>query len=242
MTKNNQHRQSKFDFLVIGAGRGGTSLLAGLLDAHQDLELGFEKYSYDFLMAKNMTGQETHLENRIYQFLHHSDELARKSKKIWGNKITSEQVCALNETGIEDWLNVFVEKAIEGKRLIYILRDGRTCVTSKMQRTGQSFEEALKRWKSSIKLWKDLQQKLGESVYTVKFEDLVKNPEVQLQQICTFLDIDYETQMLKGTSNSKMRKEYQKRGFDLKPIQIEPKMKLWNEAMMPELNQAGYEL
>ena len=34
-----------FEFLVIGAGRGGTSLLAGLLDFHDQLDVGFEQYS-----------------------------------------------------------------------------------------------------------------------------------------------------------------------------------------------------
>ena len=40
-----------FEFLVIGAGRSGTSLLAGLLDSHSRLELGFEQDSEAILLA-----------------------------------------------------------------------------------------------------------------------------------------------------------------------------------------------
>ena len=44
-----------FQFLVVGAGRGGTSLLAGLLDYHESLEVKFEHFSEGYLAGVALT-------------------------------------------------------------------------------------------------------------------------------------------------------------------------------------------
>lgn len=73
-----------FAFHLIGAGRGGTSLLAGLIDSHPDCEVCFEQLSTDFLMGCASTDAET-VENstirasmRIRNFMEACETLARQ--------------------------------------------------------------------------------------------------------------------------------------------------------------------
>ena len=76
---------SNFDFLVIGAGRGGTSLLAGLLDSHPLIEVGFELHSIDTLMRRNISYDSTNIfHERVSSFIHLCDESASLSKRNTG--------------------------------------------------------------------------------------------------------------------------------------------------------------
>ena len=94
---------SSFSFLLIGAGRGGTSLLAGLLDSHSQLEIGFELFSIDYLIGRKMpwcsrNKKERLIHNRVQAFRNAClQESLKFSGKLWGNKITSEQI-----NGLED--------------------------------------------------------------------------------------------------------------------------------------------
>lgn len=125
---------SNFDFLVIGAGRGGTSLLAGLLDNHP-----------------------------LY---------------------------------------------LRGKKILFILRDGRSCVNSKVRRTNQPVNTACERWLYSVDCYRFLREKHNNSL-CIKFEDLLLNPEHTLSTVCEFLDVEFSKVMLNGVSNKKMLPEYQ---------------------------------
>ncbi|MDQ3135260.1 MAG: hypothetical protein M3Q76_10705 [Acidobacteriota bacterium] len=94
---------SSFSFLLIGAGRGGTSPLAGLLDSHSQLEIGFELFSIDYLMGRKMpwcsrNKKERLISDRVQAFRNAClRESLKFSGKLWGNKITSEQI-----NGLED--------------------------------------------------------------------------------------------------------------------------------------------
>lgn len=235
-----KERIGKFDFVIIGAGRGGTSLLAGMLDAHTKLEVAFEKFSYDFLMAQNMGDLEDTLENRINAFEDKSSQLAAKSSKIWANKITTEQICALDEKTPGKGVSSFVEQVLKGRKTIFILRDGRTCVKSKMTRTGQDYNTALKRWKDAVALWQRLESL--ENTFSIKFEDLVKNPRENAAELCSFLDVPFDLKMLNGTANSKMRKEYQRKSFDKTPLELTKEMIGWQKDMEEELITCNYPL
>ena len=81
----------EFNFLVVGAGRGGTSLIAGLLDSHSKLEVGLELFSVDCLVGKNIFTSGANIFNqRVNAFV----VACRKKAMLypshfWGNKITT---------------------------------------------------------------------------------------------------------------------------------------------------------
>ena len=96
---------TSFHFLVIGAGRGGTSLLAGLLDQHPRLEVGFEKFSVKYLMGRSLRlrafgRRQRLLADRTGAFRRAClAESQRFPGLLWGNKITTEQLYGLENGG-----------------------------------------------------------------------------------------------------------------------------------------------
>src|SRR5690606_32623928 len=133
-------------FFVIGAGRGGTSLLAAMLDCHSKLEVGFERFAFDYLLGEKLSGRNSSdLNSRLQYFKTSCQKQANSSSHYWGNKITTEQIAALGECEGAEWpvyAESFRAKVIGEKKIIFIVRDGRACIQSKMKRTGQNYTTA----------------------------------------------------------------------------------------------------
>lgn len=207
---------SNFKFIIIGAGRGGTSLLMGLLDYHSRLEVFNEYASISHLMGRDFRCEtDKIIQQRITAFIELCQAKASVTPdKICGNKITTEQLHALEEHNIKnpdakcDIFNVFFNQYLKNYKKIFILRDGRACVNSKVKRTGRhSMETACKRWKYSVGVYKYLQT--CDDTITIKFEDLLFHPEITLQKVCKFLGVSFEKNMLNGVSNKKLMPVYQ---------------------------------
>lgn len=52
------------------------------------------------------------------------------------------------------------------------------------------------RWKSAIRLINRLKKKHPESFYTLRYEDLARNPEMKTREVCAFLEIEYDASVL----------------------------------------------
>lgn len=239
---------NNFQFLIIGAGRGGTSLLAGLLDHHPQLEVGFEQFSAAYLMGREL--QVTDSNNLIGERVQHFrtaclQEASHFSGKIWGNKITTEQLFGLedhNSTNPEksvDILDYFFHQVFPTIKIIFILRDGRTCVRSKVARTGQSIELACKRWKFSVDVYKFLKQQHKNNL-CLRYENLVGNPIPTLQSICSFLGVSYNESMLTGTDNAKMLPEYRQSQLDANKLILDEFVPDYYKEIEEELRYCGY--
>lgn len=206
---------NNFNFLIIGAGRGGTSLIMALLDYHSKLELISEFNSVKYLMGhgiKNETGLNI-VDNRISMFNNSCiEEASKHPNKLWGNKITTEQLRGLNnlnENPIDDdqLFDMFFKGYLETKKKIFILRDGRNCVISKVNRTDKNMEQACEAWNYSVTVYKYL--KTNSNSLCIKFEDLIISPVLTLIQISKFLEITFEEKMLEGVLNKKLSPDYQ---------------------------------
>jgi hypothetical protein len=224
-----------FQFHIIGAGRGGTSLIAGLVDAHPKFGVIMEQFSIPYLMGRKLTDAEhqisvaSRINARIDNFLHACKQAAALSPdKIYGHKTTTEQIWGLESFGTNayksdrheihysvrdfDALRCFAQRIADAK-ILFILRDGRTCVRSKMNRTGQTVEEATRRWKYSVRALNVLRYTCPR-FHLLKFEDLIAYPEKELGEVCQFLGAEFDPAMLEGTKNPKIREEYRRSGFD----------------------------
>jgi len=236
-----------FRFLILGAGRGGTSLLAGLLDQHSQLEVGFEKFSIECLMGQKIRSQGHQIfHERVKKFLILCrEEASHFPDKIWGNKITTEQLYGLedhNNANPEqkiDILDCFFNKYLSDIKVVFILRDGRACVMSKVSRTGISLQSACERWNFSVQVYKFLKEHHNHSI-CIKFEDLLRHPIDILKSLCSFLDISYEEQMLRGTNNQKIIPEYRHAGFDLSKLKIPDIPQCYNEIICEGLKYCKY--
>lgn len=83
-----------------------------------------------------------------------------------------------------DWLQALFPEA----KYIYVMRDGRDVVLSRMKAFNESIEEAANRWLWAIKEYEKLKRK-SRNVYLVKYEDLVSNTEQTLLEITKFLEV-----------------------------------------------------
>ena len=238
-----------FGFLVIGAGRGGTSLLAGLLDSHPRLEVCLERFSVDCLMGKGLSPAplpEQCIYERTRRFRDSCEQAAGQCPtSFWGNKITTEQLLGLedhnrlNPISQVSVLDHFFGQAMKGLKFLFILRDGRACVRSKVSRTGQSWENACDRWLYSVQVYEHLAQRPTDAMI-VRYEDLLAAPETTLRSTCCFLGVEYDPLMMHGTSNPKMRPEYRYGKIlseKASPPEIDPR---YVERIRPGLLRAGY--
>jgi len=161
-----------------------------MIDFHPGIQVGFERFAIDFLLGEKIPqDKKKDLDIRLKLFDESCvDEASKNGDRLWGNKITTEQISALDECVVESNENVglhFLQKVIKSQKLIYIVRDGRHCVQSKMKRTDQSYEEALARWKYSVELLRDFEESKA-NMHLCKYEDLLKDPEHELAKICSF--------------------------------------------------------
>ncbi|MGL4316274.1 MAG: sulfotransferase family protein [Pseudomonas sp.] len=236
-----------FELLLIGAGRGGTSLLAGILDAHSRLEIAFEQHAAAYLMGRKLSAEAaTNYYERTRTFLSACEDSARHfPNMVWGNKITTEQLRALQKhNAIEshakiDLLDEFFQRTFQGKKVVFILRDGRSCAISKVNRTGVDIEQACSRWLFSARVYRYLREHEG-NWHTLKYEDLVAEPERTTRALCTFLGLEFEPDMLiKGPNSPKMLAEYRQTEIVPKtPIKALPEQYL--EQLRGELGYCGY--
>ncbi len=225
-----------FEFMIVGAGRGGTSLLMALLDAHSRLDVAPE-----FASACLIDPGKT-LADRVDAFGRAClEEADRHQNGIWGNKITTEQLGAL-ATGAPapdvDVLAYFFDKAFRSIKVIFILRDGRTCVRSKVTRTGQSYETACARWNYSVEVYKYLSRDPARHL-VVKFEDLLRTPTGVLSRITAFLGIPYEDGMLSGTDSQKLPPGYRNSTLKIERSQVGPPA-AWHRLIEDHLRFCGY--
>lgn len=223
--------KAKNFFLLIGAGRSGTSLLAALLDYHPEIEMGMEQFSSVLLEPDN--GRFTNFEKACLK------EAGKFNH--WGNKITTEQIHY--KSGSDPELIVrqtkrFCEEVVKNRKVIFIKRSGPSCIQSKMKRTGKSFEQAREKYSQSVEALVQLRQCCA-NFHELKFEDLLADTESELRELCHFLEIDYAGQMLEGYGNKKLPNAYQKNGIDRPEASDVPPH--WFQLLKRELEQSGYQ-
>ena len=243
-------RKGSFGFLIVGAGRGGTSLLMGMLDRHPDLEAAMEQFSMDCLMGYGMEQPAAAFKSRIAEtrceaFADHCRrEAAAFPDKVWGNKVTTEQIYGLEDhnsaNGVKfPYLNYLFNVVLKGVKVIFILRDGRTCVRSKMQRTGQLMEHACQRWKYSVRVLRFLRDHHPDH-HVVRYEDLVTAPRETMAGVCAFLGIPFDEQIIEGTDNQKIPSEYRSNRLRVEKLSLKGVPRLCHPLLQRELYELGY--
>ncbi len=227
-------------FLIIGTGRSGTSLLAGMLDYHSGLQVGFERYAVSYLKGHDLPAAKSKLlSERIGNFKRGCVRERAQSSKYWGNKITTEQIAALEDCATwPAYLDEFLAEVIGKRKVVFIIREGRSCVRSKMNRTNRSYDEVLANYKSSVRILEYFRAG-GLDMLECRYEDLVSNPQAELQRVCSHLGVKYEATMLAGSANRKMTSDYQY--AEIRPARENQQFpEHWIRDMKQELIKTGY--
>lgn len=221
-----KHEEHSFIF-IVGAPRSGTTLLSSMLNAHSELAIPYEsnfmvhcynkygltpdlskkedlealideilsgrvvarwdpavkKEDLDYSNCKDLPG----LINEIYRCY-----AKKKGKSIWGDKTP-------NYTRYIYVLNRIFPNA----KYVHIIRDGRDVALSLIQKPWgpSNFPTALGLWKEIVTLCQAQLAMLPTDQYLeLRFEDLVKDPEHHLKQICSLLEVDFEEGMISSFS------------------------------------------
>jgi hypothetical protein len=122
--------------------------------------------------------------NSIYMY--HA-RLRKPSATRWGDKTPGNAFC------LKRLMKVFPDM-----KVIHMLRDGRDVVRSftEMQ-GGLSLDVATERWISTIRRLRAFTREHGESSIEVRYENLVSNPERELRRVCDFIQLEFESGMLR---------------------------------------------
>ena len=227
-----------FEFLVVGAGRSGTSLVASLLDGHPKLEVAFEQDSAAILMSIDEPSR-----NRAVRFRNRCRELAAGfPSKQWGNKVTTEQIEGLENESVGssmEALQLFFDDVMRDVVKVVVVRDGRTCVRSKLERNPQStIAEACRRWRYSVFVHDFLVQR--SDVVSLRYEDVIRDARSALLPACARLGVAWNDAMLAGTSSSKLLPEYRQEGIgSARPVVDDP-LPSSMATMETDLRRLGY--
>ncbi len=83
-------------------------------------------------------------------------------------------------------------------RVLYIERDGRDAVMSLMRMpwSHKNLRRHARMWRWCVTRAETFQQRFGDRFYTVQYEALVRQPERELDRICSFLGVDREDAQL----------------------------------------------
>ena len=134
---------------------------------------------------------------------------------------------------------VFFGQVMSDKKIIFVLRDGRTCVRSKISRTDQSIAHDCVRWTNSVRVMRYLQRRHPAHLI-IKYEDLASRPKQTLEAVCRFLDIPRTDAMLTGVSSDKIPEEYRQETFDTDKLSLRDVPVLCYPLLLQELKDTGY--
>jgi len=248
------HR-GRFDLLVLGAGRGGTSLVGSLLDSHPRLTVALEDGAREHLVrGPHERGIDKEL--RLKNFQKSCRRAARKAPtRHWGNKLTTEQLDVLypatwdtlwspqspllERAPYTDFHEEVGRQLLLPLRLIYVSRDGRACIHSKQQRTGTSYPQALYRWKAALPWWHWLRHRHPQW-HWLRYEDLLRAPEAELRRLCAFLELPYDPAMLAGPASNRIHEDYRQPHLDAHKATVPPEAQAYREDIAEELRTWGY--
>lgn len=126
----------------------------------------------------------------IYKFF-----AGQRGRERWGDKMATFRRC------MPTILELFPDA-----RIVHIIRDGRDVASSLLPLSfgPNTAYVAAKKWRNFIEHGLDFAAKHPRHVYTMRYEDLIDDPEKYLRDICDFVDEPFHEEMLQfhksGTS------------------------------------------
>jgi Sulfotransferase family len=192
----------------VGHNKSGTSLLGGLLDAHQRIVLADEADALRYVEAGFGHDQIFYLLDRA------SAAEARKGRVTarrlqpysywvpgqWQGRAVSPIVCGDSTSGTStrrlgtnpgllDRLGEVVPQV--DVRLIQVIRNPFDPISVMMVRGGRSFSDAIDRYFTACETLTALRRRLSpDALLPVRYEDIVADPEGGLASVCRFLGVD----------------------------------------------------
>jgi hypothetical protein len=157
---------------ICGCGHSGTSLLASMFAAHPEVHV--PRYETNAFLS----GEE-HARKRVKKL----ERVALRSEKRYLVEKTPKHIRHLE----------LARTVVPGARFVVPVRDGRDVAASVARRTG-SAQTGIKRWLRDTAIC--LAEKDSTDVFVYRHEDLVRDPERVLREICDEAKIPFSGEML----------------------------------------------
>nr|WP_280953053.1 sulfotransferase [Vibrio echinoideorum] len=244
------------NIFIVGVGRSGTSLLQSMIGSHSKITtLPENSILRRYLGSRNSRKRMNQGDVSFFNSLIDDEKIKRLNKDI-----SSEELAAVSKnSGPEKVYEYFLEsnvttefvcdkdpKLIEylslihnlrpNSYIVHIIRDPRDVLLSKKKaewsKKGSVFKHVF-----ANKVQLELAERLGAELFagryiTLKYEDLIQNPERTLDDICDKLSIVFEPKMLNFSDVSKTlvsKEEVSWKKETLGPILATNKKKWENE-------------
>lgn len=210
------NQKSEYPLIIGGFYRTGTTLLRRLLDAHSNIHCGpevkfFKDFHGDYLKdglkhvrffktIKSLGLKRDELLKIFGKAFIETHELAARKlkKKRWADK-TPENVLYLDE-----WASLLNDKFF----FVHVVRNPLDVLASLNERgfektVPKEFEKKVELHKIFLKRGLDFSKKHSDISLTIRYEDLVKDPEKCLTALMMSIGENFEPSVLKNFNNAK---------------------------------------
>ena len=213
---------------VVGVGRSGTTLLRLMLDAHPDLavppETAFVPKLIDAAREEGATPESlaevlvTH--RRWGDFGLEIDELTERWRALPAIKpagaVRAFFELYAEKQGKPRWGDKTpgytqhirkISKVLPEARFIHLIRDGRDVTLSRTKTLALKevpIAKSARRWKKRLKRARRQGARVDHYL-ELRYEELVRDPEATLRQICEFIDLPWDDAMLHHHERSEER-------------------------------------
>ncbi len=215
---------------ILGTQRSGTTLLCSMFDRHPDVVAVNEYWDgYPFL-AEQDRDQQRFINSLAARFEADPEELGEVGdvppfelyryaagcilRKHGGSRFL------LKDPGLTYHLPLF-DKEFPDARYIYLVRDPRATCLSQLSRhwnVANAYYGA-KLWRDNQGVLVAFQQAHSDRVMRINFESLLDEPEQHLRRLCEFVEIKYDSAMLKFYEERGVRKIHIGNENTTKPLQ-----------------------
>jgi len=200
-------------YFLVGAERSGSTMLRLMLDHHPEIFFHHEfEYSVNQIDFKGQfPGIEDYREFLDSDRIFKSDgiiipefdnyvEIVKSFLVQLHDKNMQKHICGATVHHNFQFLSLIWPNA----KYIHLIRDPRDVTVSYVKKgwAGHVWTAA-DMWLLTENIWQDFSQKLSdENFINVYYEDLVRNPEVELSKICQFIGVSYSKEMLNYAGSS----------------------------------------
>jgi hypothetical protein len=183
---------------IVGCQRSGTTLLRLMLDSHPRISCGPETGLLSDLATltrenagylRNYGLPDEYWDRKFAEFFHSfkHDYASSKGKSRWADK-TPKYALSLD----------YILRLFPGCQIVHLVRDGRDVVASHRDRWGYwSAIKATVKWPRYIRAARAAGSKLPPERYIeIRYEDLVREPELVLRRLLDFLHEPWDPAVL----------------------------------------------